>query len=1060
MTVTDARPAKGPSLLAGAAGFALAVLTLLYFFDQFDTAAFNVLAPNIERAFHLSDRDFGLIVIANLTLVLCFAVAVGHYGDRLPRTRIVVAGGIVAGIFSFFTGIVGSLALLVLVRLGNGVGQVVNDPVHNSLLSDYYPPGKRPQIFAAHQNAVFLGAIVGPAVAGTAAAISGWRLSFLILIVPIMAVAFLALRLREPVRGGTDDPESASELEGEEPVSFREAWRTLLAVPTLRRQYIAYLFIGAGVIPLAFLLPLYLQRVYHVGAFERGLIGAANAAFQFAGVLASARWTRRWAARDAGLPLRWAGAALGGVGLGLLLVSIAPDLGFALVAGFAASFCGGIFYPPFYSVQAAVSPARVRTLSFGIGSFFLVAGVWALWVLFEGNLSTKDGMRTALGALLPYWLVGGLVLASAGRYVRADAAKALKQLGKAIELRRARLAGESRPLLTCVGVDVAYDKVKVLFDVDFAVEEGEIVALLGTNGAGKSTLLKAISGLVDPAGGAIWFDGRDVTHLDPMSAAKIGIVQMPGGRSVFPTLTVGECLRLAGWLYRRHDEAHVKAATARALEYFPVLVERTNTLAGNLSGGEQQMLGLAMAFIAKPRLLMIDELSLGLAPTVVGRLVEIVRAIHETGTTIIIVEQSVNVALTLARRAVFMEKGEVRFSGPTTDLLERGDILRSVFLEGAAAATGHPELAAHAGAPTAPPGALGAPNGSAGRPGVVAVAPRRDRPAPDAAVVLELDEVVVDYGGIRAVNGVSFALRQGEVLGLIGPNGAGKTTIFDAISGFANVASGRISLQGVDVTAWPANRRAAAGLGRSFQDARLFPSLTVAENIAVALERHLDVREPVAAALGLPAVFDTEVEVAWRVHDLIELLGLGAFRNKFVAELSTGSRRIVDLAMSLAHGPSVLLLDEPSSGIAQRETEALGPLLLRIQQEVGCSLLVIEHDMPLITGVSDTMVALELGAVIALGEPQAVVNDPAVVASYLGTDESMVNRSGAPAPGADAVGLLGSLGTPAEGADDTTAEMPTLEPAGPRPPARRPGAGTRAAGPGRSRPRGDGDKPR
>jgi ABC-type branched-subunit amino acid transport system ATPase component/predicted MFS family arabinose efflux permease len=964
------------AVTGGLALFPLAVLFGLYFFDQFDTAAFNVLAPNIEKAFHLTDRGFGLIVLVNLTIVLLFGILVGHYGDRLPRSRIVVAGGILAGVFSFLTGAVGSLLLLVLVRLGNGVGQVVNEPVHRSLLSDYYRPANRPAVFAAHQNAVFLGSVIGPAVAGAAAAIGGWRVSFLILIVPILAVAFLALRLREPVRGGTDDPDSANELEGEQPISWREASRTLLAVPTLRRQYMAYFFIGAGVIPLAFLLPLYLKRVYGVGDFDRGVIAAANAAFQFAGVLASARWTRMWAARDMGLPLRRAGLAIMAVGAGLLLIAVAPDLPFALVAGFATSFAGGIFYPPFFATQAAVSPARVRTLSFGFSAAFLVGGVWALWFLIEGSLSQHHGYRVALGALLPYWLIGGGVLASAGRYVASDSRKALRQLAAAIELRNLTRSGEKRPLLTCTGVDVAYDKVKVLFDVDFSVQEGEIVALLGTNGAGKSTLLKAISGLVDPSGGAIWFDGRDVTHLDPMTSTKFGIVQMPGGRSVFPTLSVKECLRLAGWIYRRQDDEHVKAATARALEYFPILVQRADTLAGNLSGGEQQMLGLAMAFIAKPKLLMIDELSLGLAPTIVGQLIEIVRAIHAQGTTIIVVEQSVNVALTLAERAVFMEKGEVRFSGPTAELLERGDILRSVFLEGAAAATGHGDSAAAVSV----------------RPG------RQDKDLTAAPPVLELDEVSVRYGGVVAVNAVSFTLHQGEVLGLIGPNGAGKTTVFDAISGFAPQTGGRIRLEGQDITDWAPNRRADVGLGRSFQDARLFPSLTVAENIAVALERHLEVRDPLAAALGLPSVIDTETDAAWKVADLIELLGLGAFRNKFVAELSTGSRRIVDLAMCLAHEPSVLLLDEPSSGIAQRETEALGPLLLRIQREVGCALLLIEHDMPLITGVSDTMIALELGTVVAQGTPHEVVNNPIVVASYLGTDEAAVNRSGAWTP--------------------------------------------------------------
>ncbi len=170
--------------------------------------------------------------------------------------------------------------------------------------------------------------------------------------------------------------------------------------------------------------------------------------------------------------------------------------------------------------------------------------------------------------------------------------------------------------------------------------------------------------------------------------------------------------------------------------------------------------------------------------------------------------------------------------------------------------------------------------------------------------------------------------------------------------------------------------------------------MTVAENIAIGLERHLDQRDHLAALLNLPAVQEQEENVAFTVEDLIELMSLGAFRDKFVGELSTGSRRIVDLAMAIAHDPTVLLLDEPSSGIAQRETEALGPLLRRIQHEAGCALLVIEHDMPLISTISDQIIALDLGAVVTQGTPDAVLSDPHVVSSYLGGDITVINRSG------------------------------------------------------------------
>jgi branched-chain amino acid transport system ATP-binding protein len=239
-------------------------------------------------------------------------------------------------------------------------------------------------------------------------------------------------------------------------------------------------------------------------------------------------------------------------------------------------------------------------------------------------------------------------------------------------------------------------------------------------------------------------------------------------------------------------------------------------------------------------------------------------------------------------------------------------------------------------------------------------------------------------------------VRPGEILGLIGPNGAGKTTLFDVMSGFVAPVTGSVLLNGRDVTRAAPDARARQGLGRSFQDARIFGSLTVAENIAHAFERHLPVRDHLAAALCLPAVRAAEDEVAWSVSDLIELMGLQAYASMFVSELSTGSRRVVDLAMSLAHDPSVLILDEPSSGIAQRETEALGPLMDKIRRETGCALLVIEHDMPLIASVSDRLMALELGRVIAEGEPQQVLSDPRVVASYLGTDEAAIARSSAP----------------------------------------------------------------
>ncbi len=441
---------------------------------------------------------------------------------------------------------------------------------------------------------------------------------------------------------------------------------------------------------------------------------------------------------------------------------------------------------------------------------------------------------------------------------------------------------------------------------------------------------------------------------------------------MFPTLTVAEHFKASAWLFAKEDAAEVHARTERVLELFPRLKDRWHQMAGNLSGGEQQQLGLGMAFVAKPKLLIIDELSLGLAPAVVEQLLEIVRAIHAEGCPVILVEQSVNVALTIAQRAYFMEKGEVRFEGAAAELLARGDLLRSVFLEGADS------------------------NGTT--PAVEVSGPTwRETEADPLAlqpVVLATHGLTKRFGGIVAVDDVTLDLRSGETLGLIGPNGAGKTTVFDLISGVLTADLGRIELGGVDIGTWSASRRSVAGLGRSFQDARIFPSLTVSENIAMGLERHIDTRDHLAAVLDLPAIQRSERQVAGRVAELIELMNLQSYRDKFVSELSTGVRRIVDLTMAIAHNPSVLLLDEPSSGVAQRETEALGPLLKDMQRATHCSIVIIEHDMPLISFVSDEIIALDLGRVITRGTPSAVLSDARVVASYLGEDAGVIQRSG------------------------------------------------------------------
>jgi len=252
-----------------------------------------------------------------------------------------------------------------------------------------------------------------------------------------------------------------------------------------------------------------------------------------------------------------------------------------------------------------------------------------------------------------------------------------------------------------------------------------------------------------------------------------------------------------------------------------------------------------------------------------------------------------------------------------------------------------------------------------------------------SAPLLEVRDLIVRFGGITALDHVSIDVAPGEIVGLLGPNGAGKTTLFNVISGFQKPDEGRITLRGRVIQHLLPYERVAAGLGRTFQHVRLFANLTVRENLLVAQHRHLS-SGSLSAMLRLRAWRRDEEEALARAERMLDLIDLRAWEAAYPQALSYGTTRFLELASVLSLNPKVLLLDEPASGIQQKEVEALGPMLRRIRDDTGCSIVLIEHDMSLLLSLSERVYALDFGRVIAEGSPAEITQDPQVLSSYLG----------------------------------------------------------------------------
>jgi ABC-type branched-subunit amino acid transport system ATPase component len=574
------------------------------------------------------------------------------------------------------TGRVGSTRELVAVLC---LTSLVTAPAHGmrrAVMATGADPASIVRLLSLLQGAVAV-AQLGLALAVVSGGVDDWDTTFEATAAVCCAVALVAAVLLPFREERAADPQPA-----EDGFSWREVSRSWRATPSLVGIAVAVLALGLLLMPYDAVLSIYLHAHWQFSTRGTAVVFTAIAGCSLAAVVITAGRAGRRLVEAPGRGASEAWCVMAVAALLLAAAPIVPSRPLMVVAVSLGSAAVAALIPVFGALAFAVTSPQQRACL----SAAFAAAIWAgslLGIVVATSFANRHGARAALLALAALGLLAAAWWRSASPAVATDR-EAVRDA--AIERREyAELlgAGGHLPLLECRGISFSYGRLQVLFDVDFTVETGEVVALLGTNGAGKSTLLKVISGIGLPQRGSLRLAGRDITYLDAEDRVGAGIAQVPGGHAVFGSMNVIENLQAFGYTLGR-DKRTVDDAISRCLDVFPRLAARRTATAATLSGGEQQMLGLCRALILKPRLLLIDELTMGLAPSLIAPLLDLVRRINLDGTAVVVVEQSVNIALSLVDHAYFMEKGSVRFDGRAGDLLERQDLLRAVFLQGVA----------------------------------------------------------------------------------------------------------------------------------------------------------------------------------------------------------------------------------------------------------------------------------------------------------------------------------------------------------------------------------------
>ena len=691
---TESLPGVGAEVMTLKEGIAkgglatFMILLVLNSLDELELAALTVLAPDIRDTFGVSDGTIVFISSASASFFVLGAMPMGYLADRFKRAPIIGTASLFFGFFVFMSGLAVNAFMLFWTRFGVGVAKSNTITVHSSLIADTYPIGVRGRMGALN---TMVGRAIGVAspvlvggIAALAGGVEGWRWSYLLLGVPVAIFALLSFRIPEPIRGRWEKEDVLGAVHEDPdpvPISIEAAFARLWKIRTMKTVVVAFAAMGFALFTAPVLRNLYLEEHFGLDAFGRGVVETLSGV----GIIVAVPFVgKRFDALYRADPSK----ALATLGMLLLPVSVLipiqyymPNVALFTAVGVFVNLLSGSAFAMVGPIIQGIVPYRLR----GLGTALLTLYIFFVGAtgggLLSALMSNAYGPRTTVVTIaVPAMLIGGLMILNGARFIKNDLSLVVAELREENEeAQRQAENPDDIPVIQVNDVDFAYGHVQVLFDVSFEVRRGEVLALLGTNGAGKSTILRLVAGLTTPERGVVRLNGRTITFASAEHRNGLGIHMLAGGDGVFSDMTIADNITMAAWPYRS-DKAEMQRRIDRAWRLFPELEARPNEHADLLSGGQQQMLALAMTLIHDPEILIIDELSIGLAPTVVQRLLAIIDELKREGMTMIIVEQSLNVALAVADRAVFLEKGRVRFQGDAQELAERDDLARAVFL--------------------------------------------------------------------------------------------------------------------------------------------------------------------------------------------------------------------------------------------------------------------------------------------------------------------------------------------------------------------------------------------